>query len=231
MVHYTLRVELQNGKVLIYPISAAGKHALSNTLWNFSHGHEDNRPFPFVLFETVKQRYVMIATNCLARLAFCSDLRSHSPKEQRYYDNFNLLGKEPIIEEWEKDNGEAEIRVFGDDPPQALIYHRGLAPEDGYSNNPLTYTQLEEGCLDSLLIELEGDCPLRQFLFLTDDDGEENFVAVEQILVMEFDKNLLYNADVELEEEEEWFGEEEGLEEEDPQSGDENKNRPDDLPF
>ncbi len=33
--------------------------------------------------------------------------------------------------------------------------------------------------------------PLRQFINLTDDDGEESFILLSQVLVMEFDDELL----------------------------------------
>ena len=235
LVYYTLRIELPNGKVLIYPVDAGNKHYVSNKLWRYADGREGNPPFPFLWFQTVKNRHVLVATGSISRVSICSDLREHVRKEPRYNDNFNLLGKAPVLEEWESGEGESEIIVFGDDPPQVLIYLKGQPPEDGYSKNPLTYTELEEACLGALHPELEGDCPLRPFFFLTDDDGEENFVATAQIMVMEFDNNLLYEGEDPFAMEEE---EEEALEEaadDDAIAWDEpteeKKQKRDDLPF
>ena len=243
LVHYTLRIELLNGKVLLYPVDAASKHYVSNRLHNYPDSFEEIiRPFPFLWFETVKQRHVIVATDSITRVAICSDLRVHSPKEVRYYDNFGLLGKEPVMEEMETGDGESEIIVFGDDPPQALIYHRGSPPEDGYGNNPLTFTELDEGCLGTLGLELDGECPLRPFMALRDDDGEENFVPTAQIIVMEFDDYLLYQAEdpdalmaeeEEIEDEEDEDDEDWEMEEETPDDEAEEENRKDnnDLPF
>jgi hypothetical protein len=228
LIHYTIRVALQNGKVLIYPVDAVNKHYLSNKLYRYSHGSEDNAPFPFLWFETVKNRNVLIANDCIARITFCSDLREFSQKEVRYYDNFNLLGKEPVIEEFETGEGESKIIVFGDEPPQALIYHKGQAPDDGYSNNPLTFNDLEEGCLGPFFIELEGDCPLRRFVCLTDEDGEETFVSTSQIIVMEFDQGLQYEAE---DPDSETFDGEEETEEDTGNDEEQNSNRQNDLPF
>jgi hypothetical protein len=43
-------------------------------------------------------------------------------------------------------------------------------------------------------LELDGILPFRQFINLTDNDEEETFIPLEQIIVMEFYCNLIYEA-------------------------------------
>lgn len=77
--------------------------------------------------------------------------------------------------------------------PQVIIYHKGKSPEDNYDTNPLLYSSLNEGCLGLFGLELDDEIPLRQFINLIDNDGEETFIPLQQIMVMEFDSNLLFD--------------------------------------
>lgn len=56
----------------------------------------------------------------------------------------------------------------------------------------LPYSELDEGCLEGFEIELEGDMPFRQFINLIDNDGEDSFIPMKQIIIMELDRNLVF---------------------------------------
>ncbi len=57
----------------------------------------------------------------------------------------------------------------------------------------MLYDSLSEGCLDLFYLELDEEIPLRHFINLIDNDGEETFISLQQIILMEFDSKLLYN--------------------------------------
>jgi hypothetical protein len=192
-VVYTLRVELSNGKVLLYPIDIENKQYLINKLRTNSEGDDENNLLRFLWVETSLARMVIINTNAIARITFCFDPAAQIVNHKAYPDNFNVVEKDTLIEERETKEGEVRLYVLEEEYlPQVIIYHKGQAPDDQYNNNPLFYSELSPGCLASFNMELEGDLPLRQFLNLTDDDGEETFILLEQIIVMEFFSNLIY---------------------------------------
>ena len=167
-VDHTVRIELLNGKVLLYSIDTENKEYLINKLGRNSDGvYEDDR-LSFLWFETTYSRQVIVNTNSIVRIIFCFD---HS------------------------------LVVVDHDLPQAIIYHKGSAPEGLHQNNPLLYSSLEEGYLGSFNLELDGHRRLRQFINLVDEVGEETFIPLEQIIVMEFDQNLMY-AEEEINDEE-----------------------------
>jgi len=188
-VDYIVRIELLNGKVLVYSIDTENKEYLINKLGRNSDGvYEDDR-LSFLWFETTYSRQVIVNTNSIARIIFCFDHSLVVVDHEGYRDNFNVLEKEYL--------------------PQAIIYHKGSAAEGLHPNNPLLYSSLEEGCLGSFNLELDGHQRLRQFINLIDEVGEETFIPLEQIIVMEFDQNLMY-AEAEINDEEVEDGEREG---------------------
>lgn len=192
---YTLRVELSNGKVLVYPIDRENKEYLFNKLNANSESDDNNSLLRFLWFETSLARMAIINTNAIARITFLIDPAVHMDNHTAYPDNFNVVEKDTFIEEKGTKEGEVRLYVLEEEYlPQAIIYHKGQAPDDRYSDNPLLYSELSPGCLASFNIELEGELPLRQFLNLTDNDGEETFIPLEQIIVMEFYSNLIYES-------------------------------------
>lgn len=202
-VNYKLRVELLNGKVLLYRIDTQNKQYWIEKLRANSEGDEDAKTLRFLWFETASNHSVIINTDSFARVTFCFDPINPEQKDNTYYDNFDLVQKDTEIEEQETKEGEKQLHVTeGIYLPQAIIYHKRKAPDDFYDNNPLTYAELDEGCLTGLNLELEGHFPLRQFIGLIDNDGEEGFIPTNQIIVMEFDNNLVF-----LKEDEEMEGE------------------------
>ena len=195
-VVYTLRIELLNGKVILYPINTENKQYLIKRLRAKSDGIDEDEPLRFLWFETSINRMVIININSIAIITFCFDFAYQLKNPNSYFDNFNILYKETLLEEKEIKDGEVRLHVIEDEYlPQAIIYHAGKAPDDLYDNNPSTYSELNNGCLAGLTIELEGDCQLRQFINIIDDDGEETFVPFNQITLMEVDNNLIFEKD------------------------------------
>jgi hypothetical protein len=189
LVDHSLRIELLNGKVLIYNIDIKDKQYLINKLRANADGNEDNIPLKFLWFETSLNRSVIINSDSLASITFCFDagvVNSNS----NYVDNFEVVySEDEHDEEIEEDADEKkENDIF---LPQVIVYLKGQNPEDDYNKNPRTYDSLAPGALAAFNLELDGDCPFRQFINLTDDDGEEVFLPLEQIMVMEFDSALM----------------------------------------
>lgn len=59
----------------------------------------------------------------------------------------------------------------------------------------MLYHELDEGELEGIDLELEGDFPLRQFISLTDDEGEEWFIPFDQIIVIEVMNEAIFSED------------------------------------
>jgi hypothetical protein len=192
---YTLRVELSNGKVLVYPIDSENKEYLFNKLSTNSDGYNESNQLRFLWFETSLARMAIINTSAVISITFLVDPAVHMINHTAYPDNFNVVEKDTFIEEKETKEGETRLYVLEEEYlPQAIIYHKGQAPDDHYNKNPLLYSQLSPGCLGLFNLELDGILPFRQFINLTDNDDEETFIPLEQIIVMEFYSNLIYEA-------------------------------------
>lgn len=193
-VVYTLRIELLNGKVLLYSVDAENKqYLIGNLRVNSDGANEDVTPISFLWFETTYDRQVIVNPKSIVRIVFCFDHAANVVDGGSYHDNFDLLDTgTPSETNDTTDKNEEEDMSEEERLPHALIYHKGNAPEDEYQYNPLEYYSLDEGCLAGLSLELEGDDQLRQFINLIDDDGEETFIPMEQIIVMEFNRNLIF---------------------------------------
>lgn len=193
---FTLRVELSNGKVLVYPIDSKSKDHLFNKLSTNSDGYNETNYLRFLWFQTSLGRNVIISTSAVVITTFLVDIPGEMENHRAYRDNFNVVEKETFIKEIETDEGETRSYVINEEYlPQAIIYHKGNAPEDNYNKNPLLYFYLPPGCLGLFYLELDGLMPFRQFINLADQDEEESFIPLEQIMVMEFNNNLMYEAE------------------------------------
>jgi hypothetical protein len=191
---YTLRIELQNGRVLIYRIDSENKQYLLNKLRTNSEGLEHNQVIEFLWFETFLNRHVIINANEMVRVTFCFDYLEQIGNTNAYYDNFEVVEKDTSLVSEESEKGESRMYVLEEAYlPQTIIYDKGNAPDADYNNNPQLFYSLDNGCLGFFHLELDGELPLRQFLNLIDNDGEECFIPLSQIIVMEFDGNLFYN--------------------------------------
>ncbi len=192
LVIYTLRIELLNGKVLLFPIDTDNKQKLINRFRESAEGDITNDRLKFIWFETPSNRMVIVNTDSIVQVTFCFDYASGVINPYAYRDNFNVIVKDTRVEEKTTKEGEIQLHVEEEKYlPQAIIYHKGKVPDDSYNINPLQYSELSEGCLFSFDEELEGNLPLRQFLNLIDNDGEESFIALDQIIAMELDKSLI----------------------------------------
>ncbi len=198
LVVYSLRIELLNGRVLFYRIDTGAREYLINKLGTNCEGSEENKDIDYLWFETSLERQVMINTNEIVRVTFLIDYFQETDYSRGYYDNFEVVEKDTSLVP--KQTPEGDIRMYVLDEeflPQAIIYHKGKSPDNNYDTNPILYFSLNEGCLDTFALELDNAMPLRQFINLVDNDGEETFIPLRQIIVMEFDNNLLYDVEKE----------------------------------
>ncbi|MDQ6763254.1 MAG: hypothetical protein M3015_11585 [Bacteroidota bacterium] len=208
LLAYTLRIELLDGKVLIYRIDAENKAYLMNKLGAHSEGDETNRSFPFLYFETSLKRQVIINNNQIIRITICFDFLEQLENANAWYDNFGVVEKDTSLVAKKSDDGETRLYVLEDEYlPQAIVYHKGKHPEDNFDKNPLLYDSLSEGCLGLFMLELDAEIPLRQFINFIDNDGEETFISLEQIILMEFESKLLYESNPDEISEEDDFNE------------------------
>jgi hypothetical protein len=177
-----LRIELLNGKVLLYSIDTENKEYVINNLRLNADGSYEEGRLSYLWFETTYNRQVVVNAKSIVRLIFSVDPTATDVNHVLYRDNFKVIENERL--------------------PQAIVYHKGNAPEDNYQKNPLLYFSLNEGCLTSFDLELEGRQRLRQFINLIDENGEESFIPMEQIMVMEFEQHLFYGEEEYNEEDE-----------------------------
>jgi hypothetical protein len=204
LARHTLRIELLNGMVLIYRIDVEQKQTLIGRLRSNADGTEEGRPINFLWFETSLQRQVIINITEIARITFCYDYTIELEEPNSYFDNFKVLEKDTTLVEEATEEGKVRLHVVTQEfLPSAILYHKGIAPEDGYEINPLLYYELEKGCLGLFGLELDDEIPLRQFINFMDLDGEENFIPIKQIIVLEFENKLLYDSEDEEEEDDE----------------------------
>jgi hypothetical protein len=155
-------------------------------------------------FETSLQRQVIINITEIARITFCYDYSIELAEPNSYFDNFKVLEKDTTLVEEATEEGKVRLHVVTQEfLPSAILYHKGIAPEDGYEINPLLYYELSKGCLGLFGLELDDEIPLRQFINFVDLDGEENFIPINQIIVMEFENNLMYDEEYDEEEDDE----------------------------
>ena len=173
LVTYTLRIEMNDGKVILYTIDTSNKEYLINKLASLSDGDEERKTIQFLFFQTSLNRHVIINTDEFIRITFCFDFTHQLDNPKAYYDNFNVLEKDTLLTEETTAEGETRLHVIEEEYlPQAIIYHKGRMPTESYNDNPLLYSSLTEGCLAGFLLELDGEIPFRQFINLVDNDGK-----------------------------------------------------------
>jgi hypothetical protein len=193
LVVYTLRVELLNGKVLLYRIDADSKNYLIARLRANSDGDEQKPKVQILWFETSHNRQVIINCDSIARVTFCYDYSVLLKNPESYFDNFDVVHTEDSLEEMPTQDGESRLHVVHEEfIPSGIIYHKGMPTNDDYYTNPLVYHELDEGELGGINFELAGDFPLRQFINLTDDEGEEGFIPFDQIIAIEVMKGAIF---------------------------------------
>lgn len=192
-VSFTLRIELLNKNVLLYRIDTKNKERLIEQLNENSIGLEST-PLNFLWFETSLKRNVIVNTDAIVRITFCYDFSAVANTPNSYYDNFNVVDKDVSLQEIENENGEVRMYVVNEEYiPDGIVYHKGLCPEgDLYYTNPMVYSGLNPGELDEMDEELLDLSTMRQFINLIDDDGEESFIPMKQIIVLEVAKKVIF---------------------------------------
>ena len=208
VVSHTIRVELKDGSVLHYEVTPEAKKAFRNQLTDESFS---NNIRSFVWFYIPEDRLVLINEKEIIRITFCFDAPAR--EEVVYRDNFNLLEKYPLeIDSHEEDEEhdeevEPETAAVDLDLPQLIIMHRremedseivqGVTMKtDGFYGNVSCYFDMREDATDGLLIEyFEEDDEFvlmeSKYFQFEDDDGEDNFMPLNNLSVIEVQRSFI----------------------------------------
>lgn len=125
LVLYTLRVELGNGKVLLYRIDSDSKNYLMARLRANSDGDEQKQKLQTLWFETSHRRQVIINCDSIARVTLCYDYSVLLKNPGSYFDNFNVIDTEDSLEEMPTESGESRLHVVHEAfIPSGIIYHK-----------------------------------------------------------------------------------------------------------
>lgn len=206
LVSHTIRVELKNGHTLIYYVSLEAKTAFYKLIQEDAISENENE---FLWFYIPQDRLVLINKKDIIRITFCFD--SPGDSEPQYHDNFHIItNTEEIVETNDnekedisgEDNSEEELYL-----PLLIIMHNrqmekteivdGVTMEtDGYFGNISTYSSLSEG--DVLGFDFEYFNNEEEWILLTykylqfiDDDGEDNFMPLDNLCVIEVKRPLI----------------------------------------
>lgn len=204
-VSHTIRIELQDGHLLLYHVSVESKQAFEKALIN-----ENNSgwTFDYIWFYIPKDRIVFVNKKDITRITFCYE--PVPANEPEYVDNFSEM-EDPdddlfdteVLEEFEPEE---------DSIPQLIIRHhrkketmqivKGVTmTKKAYFDNISYYSSLEEGgvrglefCYSQHLNEIE--LHVDPYLQFTDDDGEENFMPMRNLSVIEVERALIMDNDM-----------------------------------
>jgi hypothetical protein len=172
---HTLRIELMNGRVLLYRIDARIKQELEQWLQIRT---DDLVEFSdvFLSFYANSGRMVFIRVSAIQRLIFCWDTAATVADPQEYHDHFEVTSKSenelliPAVIILLRNN--SEPLVFSDADPENDFL--GI-DEESFSNEHF----------------LKGG-----FLSLPDMDGEQNYIPVINIDCLEADRAFIYPDDM-----------------------------------
>jgi hypothetical protein len=173
-VVHTLRVEMMDGTLLKYNLSANEKSAFEELLDNFTDGfHQGTNKVVF--FQTIEERIVFIRIKDIKNIIFCWDPPVEE-SEQEYIDNFKVAFT---------DEGELDI-------PDVIIKIRGKRKPLAFFDIDYDYEFL---ALDDVIFSNEHFLK-SGFITLTDEDGERNFIPVTNISCIEATRKLIYSDEV-----------------------------------
>lgn len=191
---YTLCVELINGKSLLYSLDENNRSWLLEILSERSVSSNILEPLDFIWFQSVFDRAVIINVSFIKQINFLFDIRVDPGIENGYYDNFSVLNDETDNKKREPEReGRSMREVEPDDIPAGIVYLKGNdLPDSKLQSDMFVYYDLDRHGLLNLNLELENLFPMREFLHLQDDDGEEVFIPMNQIAVMEFNSDQLF---------------------------------------
>lgn len=172
---HTLRIELMNGKVLLYIIDAYRKEELENWLQART---DDLMEFSddFLSFYAIPGRMAFVRISAIKRLIFCWDAAVTVPEPSQYHDHFevtNTFEGELLIP--------AVIILLRSDP-QALIFS-DVDPDD-------VFLGIDEQSFSQDHF-LKGG-----FISLPDEDGEQNYIPVTNIDCLEVARAFIYPDDM-----------------------------------
>jgi hypothetical protein len=208
LVTHTIRIELKDGTVVQYRLSKEAKE----TLWNCLTSSDLDYSNPFVWLYAQGDRIVFINRKEIVRLTFCFDM--YVGEESFYFDNFGNIEDDLLDDEEAEENiteaknteetvAETQENQWKTEKQakylsQLVIKHKGK--EGGYFGNPSFYSSLNDGGFVGLEIDPEEKvCIVSDFINFIDDDGEENFIPVENLILVELERKLLLDeSDIEV---------------------------------
>ena len=172
---HTLRIELINGKMLLYSIDAYWKEALQNWLQAKT---DDLMEFSndFLSFYAIPDRMVFVRISAIKRLIFCWDAAVTVKEPSQYYDHFKVT----IMIEGEIMIPEVIILLRSDLQP--LVFS-DLDPDDNF------FGINEESFSNDHF--LKGG-----FISLPDQDGEQNYIPVTNVDCLEVARAFIYPDDI-----------------------------------
>lgn len=204
LVSHTARIEMVDGGILHYEISAESKKAFRELLLNDGISSYDKE---FLWFYIPEDRLVLINQKDIIRITFLFDMPTMG--EAVYFDNFKIMDNIWQETEPEMKEEENEFHVPGveSDLPQLIMMHRrkmedseivyGVSMKtEGYYGNISFYTSLSKsdiGGLDFVYHDDEEEWVLltyKYFQFI-DEDGEENFMPLKNLSVIEIERSLI----------------------------------------
>jgi hypothetical protein len=168
---YSIRIELLDGFVLHYPISYDTQTWLSTFLINLYEPDKDNKPVKYFSFETTPNRLVLINLDQITGLAILNDFEDTLGV---YGDHFECLVDDEKVTDEKLILPDAVIKLAHPFLDQKIKTY--------YSLNKEQMTFMPE------LLQEGIDVPY--FLYLVDDDGDDNYIPMHNIQCAEFDNAL-----------------------------------------
>ncbi len=201
LADHTIRIELMGGLRLVYNVSVEAKTSFLNLLKKDAVSEYEK---DFLWFSIPKDRLVLVNKKEIIRITFCFDPGSGT--EPDYFDNFNVtdsFNDEPDLDD--------EIdEIFPDDElylPQLIIAHKrkkenteivkGVTMKtEGYFGNISSYSNLNIGDVEGFNFDYqkeEDDWRLicSKYLQFIDNDGEQNFMPLSNLSVIEIERKLI----------------------------------------
>ena len=172
---HTLRIELMNGKVLLYNIDAHRREELENWLQTRT---DDLMKFldNFLSFYASPDRMAFIRISAIKRLIFCWDPAVIVSEPSQYHDHFEVT-----------DKFEGELLI-----PSVIILLRS-------DPQPVVFSDVDPHS-DFLGIDEESfsqnNFLKRGFISLPDGDGEQNYIPVINIDCLEVARAFIYPDDM-----------------------------------
>ncbi len=172
---HTLRIELLNGIVLLYSIDAPRKEELEAFLNDRS---DDLAEFSntFLSFYASPNRMVFIRISAISRIIFCWDIAQITESFTEYHDHFQV-----------SDTIDGELMI-----PDAVFLLKA-------SSRPLVYSDFDT---ESNFLGINEESFYNRhflkggFITLPDEDGEQNYIPVCNILCIEVARRLIYPDEV-----------------------------------